>query len=106
MPRAIFFDMDDTLLDAVQANMIAWESVCAEVAPQLGCDAEKLRLTIRKEGGAFWKDESVVGHWRLDLEGARAIVVEKALLSLGGGDFDRHDRFAPNQSQSNQIRSI
>lgn len=74
--------MDDTLLDAVNANVIAWETVCAEVAPQLGCDAEKLRMTIRKEGGAFWKDESLVGHWRVDLEGARALVVEKALISL------------------------
>lgn len=82
MPKAIFFDMDDTLLDAVNANVIAWETVCAEVAPQLGCDAEKLRMTIRKEGGAFWKDESLVGHWRVDLEGARALVVEKALISL------------------------
>ncbi len=74
--------MDDTLLDAVSANMIAWGTVCAEVAPRLGCDAEKLRTTIRKEGGAFWKDESLVGHWRVDLEGARALVVEKALTSL------------------------
>jgi putative hydrolase of the HAD superfamily len=82
MPRAIFFDMDDTLLDAVNANVIAWETVCAEVAPRLGCDAEKLRTTIRKEGGAFWKDESLVGHWRVDLEGARALVIEKALASL------------------------
>ena len=74
--------MDDTLLDAVSANMIAWETVCNGVAPQLSYDAEKLRLAIRKEGAAFWKDESAVGHWRLDLEGARALVIEKALTSL------------------------
>jgi len=82
-PRAIFFDMDDTLLDGVAAATLSWDLVCAETATSLGCEAQKLRDAIRREGAAFWKDESLVGHWRLDLEGAREIVVRTALEAEG-----------------------
>jgi putative hydrolase of the HAD superfamily len=85
-PRAIFFDMDDTLLDGVAAMTVSWEAVCQEYAPRIGCeDAEALRLAIRKSGAEFWKDEAAVGHWRLDLDEARAIVVTNA-LAAGGWD--------------------
>jgi putative hydrolase of the HAD superfamily len=75
--------MDDTLLDGHMAMTVAWETVCHDAASRLGGDAENLRLAIRREASAFWKDESVVGHWRLDLDGAREIVVGKALAAEG-----------------------
>ncbi|MBI5949160.1 MAG: HAD family hydrolase [Chloroflexi bacterium] len=80
-PTAIFFDMDDTLLDGVTAMQVSWATVCAEVAPGLGCEAEALRLAIRREAMEFWKDESLVGHWRLDLDGAREHIVRTALAA-------------------------
>ncbi len=82
-PRAVFFDMDDTLLDGHTAMTIAWETVCHDASSPLGCDPEKLRLAIRREASAFWKDESIVGHWRLDLDGARENVVGRALAAEG-----------------------
>ncbi len=80
-PSAIFFDMDDTLLDGVTAMQAGWATVCAEVAPALGYDAEALRLAIRRQAMEFWKDESLVGHWRLNLDGAREHIVRAALVA-------------------------
>lgn len=83
LPRAVFFDMDDTLLDGYSAMTVAWQTVCHDYAPQVGCDAEALRLAIRKHAMEFWKDEAAVGHWRLALDEARTIVVRNALLAEG-----------------------
>jgi putative hydrolase of the HAD superfamily len=82
-PRAIFFDMDDTLLDGVTAMNAAWETVCADAAPGCPCEPAHLRDAIRREGAKFWADEAAVGHWRLDLDGARALVVKNALAAEG-----------------------
>jgi len=82
-PRAIFFDMDDTLLDGVAAMTAAWDAVCADAAPGCACEPAFLRDAIRREGAKFWADEAAVGHWRLDLDGARAIVVRNALAAEG-----------------------
>jgi putative hydrolase of the HAD superfamily len=84
LPRAVFFDMDDTLLDGYAAMTVSWETVCRDYAPRVGCeDAEALRLAIRKHATEFWKDEAAVGHWRLDLDAARTIVVRNALVAEG-----------------------
>jgi len=75
--------MDDTLLDGVAAMNAAWETVCSDAAPGCPCDPGLLRDAIRREGAKFWADEAVVGHWRLDLDGARAIVIRNALEAEG-----------------------
>jgi putative hydrolase of the HAD superfamily len=83
MPSAIFFDMDDTLLDSSGAGDAAWTAVVADYCPRLGVAPETLRDAIRTQARVFWEDEAKVGHWRLDLVGARAIVARNALESLG-----------------------
>lgn len=83
LPKAIFFDLDDTLLDGVTAMTVSWELVCRDYAPRLGCDAEPLRLAIRKHATEFWKDEEAVGHWRVALDEARSMIVESALTAEG-----------------------
>lgn len=82
-PRALFFDMDDTLLDTSGVLDVAWEVTCREFAPGLGCEWEPLRAAIRREAMQFWKDESQMTAWRLDLLGARAEVVRLALVAEG-----------------------
>lgn len=82
--RALFFDMDDTLLDGQQATAMAWEVVAAEVAPDLGIEPGKLREAFRREAMAFWHDEALVGHWRVRLNEAREEILRKALASEGG----------------------
>jgi putative hydrolase of the HAD superfamily len=82
-PRAVFFDLDDTLLDGVGAMQAAWPLVLAPVSEQFGVEVDRLRETIRTESAEFWKDEAAVGHWRLDLEGARTICIERAFKAEG-----------------------
>ncbi|MEX1103589.1 MAG: HAD family hydrolase, partial [Dehalococcoidia bacterium] len=69
--------------DGVAAMTVSWETVCRDYAPRLGCDAEALRLAIRKHATEFWKDEAAVGHWRINLDEARAMVVTNALTAEG-----------------------
>lgn len=87
-PSAIFFDMDDTLLDTSGGVDEAWGLACAQFAGDLGCDAEALREAIRRESREFWKDEAAVGHWRVRLEEARVECTRRALAS-GGWDTSR-----------------
>lgn len=83
MPRAIFFDLDDTLLNTSGGLDESWEIACREYAPALGLQWEALRQAIRREAMEFWKDEAVVGKWRLNLLGARVLVVTNALEAEG-----------------------
>lgn len=84
-PRALFFDMDDTLLDGVGAMQAAWPQVLAPIAEQAGVDVQRLRDAISREASHFWRDEAAVGHWRLDLIGARTIAVARAFEAEGIG---------------------
>lgn len=81
-PRAIFFDLDDTLLDTSGGVDEAWRLTCEQFGPALGVEAGLLRETIRREATEFWKDEAAVGHWRIRLMEARILVVELALKAL------------------------
>jgi putative hydrolase of the HAD superfamily len=84
IPRALFFDMDDTLLDGITAMQTAWGIVCAEAAADLDCDAGTLREAIRRESAEFWKDESAVEkEWRTRLLEARELCVGRALAAEG-----------------------
>ncbi len=90
-PRAIFFDLDDTLLDGVQAATIAWQAVTAAFGPELGIEPEKLREAIHRETANFWRDEAAVGHWRVKLREARELCTRRALEAEGldGSDAGR-----------------
>lgn len=82
-PRAIFFDMDDTLLDTSGGLEEAWEVSCREHAPALGCDWDQVRQAIRREAMEFWRDEAAVEHWRVRLHEARVRIIENALKAEG-----------------------
>lgn len=82
-PRAIFFDLDDTLLDGISAMQAAWPVVLGPIVERTGADLDCLRDAIRREGAEFWKDEAAVGHWRLNLVGARELVIARAFASEG-----------------------
>lgn len=82
-PRAIFFDLDDTLLDTSGGVDEAWRVACAAYAAELGADPGSLRQAIREQAIAFWKDEAAVEHWRTRLHEARRRNVAAALRQLG-----------------------
>jgi putative hydrolase of the HAD superfamily len=82
-PRAIFLDMDDTILDTSGALEASWAATLDAYAGRLPDDRSALRAAIRQAAMDFWRDEAAVGHWRLDLDGARAEVVRRALTAQG-----------------------
>ncbi len=81
--RAIFFDMDDTLLDTSGGVNEAWLLTAEAFAPGLGIEAELLNKLIRAQMMEFWKDEAAVEHWRTRLHEARVHNVEHALMAQG-----------------------
>lgn len=83
-PRAIFFDMDDTLLNTSGGVDASWQAVCQEFSPALGCDPSALRATIKAEMQRFWSDEAAVEReWRTRLEEARVHIIDLALANQG-----------------------
>ncbi len=82
-PRAIFFDMDDTLLDTSGRLEESWTIVCDEAAGQLGREPAYLRDLFRREFEEFWRDEAAVEHWRVRLNEARVHVLTLALDRAG-----------------------
>ncbi len=90
-PKAILFDLDDTLLDMWTAMQSSWEEICADLAPGLGCAAGDLRETIRRESALFWADEEAVGEYRVKPLESRTIVVRLSLLSMGLDDSDAEE---------------
>ncbi len=84
--RAIFFDMDDTLLDTSAGVETSWEIACREASPQIGCEWGELRSAIISEMMNFWRDEAAAEHWRVKLVEAREHVID---LTLGARGWDR-----------------
>ena len=82
-PKAILFDLDDTLLDMYSAMHSSWQEICTEVAPRLGGDAASLREAIRRESAIFWADEEAVAEYRVRPLDSRTHIVRLALLSEG-----------------------
>ena len=82
-PRAIFFDMDDTLLDTSGGVMESWEIACRDAAPALGIEWEVLRTAILRDMANFWRDEAAVEHWRTRLADAREHVIGISLAAEG-----------------------
>ncbi len=91
--HAVFFDMDDTLLDGHAAMEASWALVCAEAGEVLSVDPQELRDAIRREAMRFWKDESAVEHWRVRLDDARTLLIKNA-LEAEGLDVSRAERIS------------
>lgn len=82
-PRAIFFDLDDTLLDNGSGVQASWEAVGRLAAPQVGCDWQVVRDAVVGEMKAFWENEAAVEHWRTRLDDARVHVMTMAFEKRG-----------------------
>jgi putative hydrolase of the HAD superfamily len=86
LPKAIFFDMDDTILDDYAVSDRSWEQVCRSVASHietLGLDADNLLAEIREIRVWFWNDPERNRQRGLDLRAARQEIFSLALARLG-----------------------
>src|SRR4051812_27522519 len=98
LPRAILFDLDDTLIRAYAQPEEAWRRLLHVFAAHLdahdGEALERVRVAVMDEGRAFWSDRAEAAKWRLDIPGARRLSVRRGLARLGIGDEHLADRIA------------
>jgi putative hydrolase of the HAD superfamily len=103
LPRAILFDLDDTILSAYSRPELAWQAVTEEFAATFGpLGAATVAKAVLQHSAAFWSDASQHKHWRMRLAEARRRIVGTTFETLNrehgaaltAGDADRvADRF-------------
>ena len=83
LPKAILFDLDDTILaDSVSAEA-CWQRVCTKFAPRInGLKSEKLLAAIDETRAWYWGDPERHRRGRLNLNRARREIVAAAFLKL------------------------
>lgn len=87
LPKAILFDLDDTILDFTAGADPTWHRICAAFAPRIeGPSSEELKSAIDESRDWFWDDPDRHRRGRLDLKQARPDIVLDAFDRL---DIDR-----------------
>ncbi len=82
-PRAILFDLDDTLISAYGRPDLAWTAVLGEFTQELGdLDAGAVVDAIGMAALAFWADPERHRRWRQSLLEARRRIVEAGFASF------------------------
>ena len=98
LPRAILFDLDDTLIRAYAQPEEAWTRLLHVFSAHLDAHdppaLERVRVAIMDEARAFWSDRAEAAKWRLDIPGARRFSVRRGLEKLGYRDEALADRIA------------
>lgn len=98
LPRAILFDLDDTLIRAYAQPEEAWRRLLGTFAEPLEAhDAaaiERVRVVVMDEARSLWSDQAIAAKWRLDIPGARRLSTRRALARLGYHDEALADRIA------------
>jgi putative hydrolase of the HAD superfamily len=88
-PKAILFDLDDTILAFDIVSGALWQELCHRFAPQVdGYEADDLMKAIDKARDWYWSDPDRHRRGRLDLVTARRELVLIAFSNLGIKDTD------------------
>ena len=82
-PKAIFLDLDDTILNDSGPVDACWREACAVGSAACGVTPDVLYQAVRSSGNWFWSDAERHRTGRLDLQTARTEVVRLALKDLG-----------------------
>jgi len=85
-PKAIFLDLDDTILNDSGSVDACWQHACSIGAAQCGIAADVLFNAITASSKWFWSDAERHRIGRLDLRTSRTEVVRLALKQLGVED--------------------
>ena len=98
LPRAILFDLDDTLIRAYAQPDDAWRRLLHVFAAHLDAHdeaaIERIRIAIMDEARAFWSDQTEAAKWRLDIPTARRLSTRRGLARLGYADEALADKIA------------
>src|SRR5579871_6690467 len=98
LPKAILFDLDDTLIRAYAQPEDAWRRLLHVFAAHLDAhDAaaiERVRIAVMEASRAFWNDQKEAAKWRLNIPQARRLAVRQGLARLGNHDEPLADKIA------------
>jgi len=98
LPKAVLFDLDDTLIRAYAQPEEAWTRLLHFFAVHLDApDAaaiERVRVAVMDASRAFWTDQAAAAKWRLDIPQARRLAVRQVLAHLGKSDEALADKIA------------
>ena len=88
LPKAILFDMDDTILAYSHNTDYSWQVVCSKFASRVGnLKPEVLVNAIRANAASYWSDPEQHRTGRLHLDRARQQIVTTALRQLDVDDL-------------------
>jgi putative hydrolase of the HAD superfamily len=83
LPRAVLFDLDDTLISAYRQPELAWVDIAGEFAPDLGAlSAAAVADAVAAAAAVFWADEDRHRRGRLNLLDARRDIVLAGFSAL------------------------
>jgi putative hydrolase of the HAD superfamily len=83
LPKAILFDLDDTLISAYNRPERAWHEIVDEFAGDLGDLAPRdAAEAINRAAAGFWADASRHKSGRLNLLDARSAIIQEAFDEL------------------------
>ena len=86
-PKAILFDLDDTILNYDSVADRSWKQVCDTVSPKLpGLGTQELCAALKAKAQWFWSDPDRHLRGRRDLLAARIEIVSSVLQCLGVSD--------------------
>ena len=87
LPKAILFDLDDTIISASASTPNAMEQACVRFAPRIrGVTVEGLYDAFQSAAMEFWSDAARQRRGRLNPAGAALAITKSALDSLGVRD--------------------
>ncbi len=104
LPRAVLFDLDDTLVVFDPVCGPAWREICRRHAARAGLSAEELHREIQQVSRAFWSDPERHRAGRLALEETRAALVAEALRRRGIADPELAGTIASEYSTLQESR--
>jgi putative hydrolase of the HAD superfamily len=93
-PKAIIFDLDDTILDTTLSADRLWSRTADHFAGRAGVDAAAFDQQMKISREWFWSDPQRNRVGRLDLDKARAGCVEHALRELNASGMTLADEIA------------
>ena len=100
LPKAVLFDLDDTILDTESTGEASWLATCERIAKTIpGLDPLALHQEIKTHRIWYWSDAQREQAGRLNLHSARVQFVGMALTRLGV-----HDPELPNLIASTHLQ--
>ena len=83
LPRALLFDLDDTIVRESAGDENLWAELCDAFAARAGVEAQALHAAVLAARDWFWDDPAREKRGRLAMPWARRAVAEAAFRSLG-----------------------